>query len=83
MTVRYSSDFVIQDYHTISWDKRIHQFILNLTGASVGWIIIYLFLAGKLDISNVFGSILLASITFISLTGYLPYIVTKFGPFGK
>lgn len=63
-------------YGRIRWAQRIHQFFLNFLGGIVGWIIIYLLVRTNfLHSLSGLEKLLLFAVTFLSITGYLPYIL--------
>lgn len=57
----------------------IHQLLFNFLGALAGWIIVYEYLIGHFSGAEIWVKLVLASITFLSITGYLPYIIIKTG----
>lgn len=71
------------DYEKInSWPIRTHQFIFNFGLAILGWIILY----NLLPLNNIFiemksEKLALLGIAIISLSGYLPKLVSLNNPF--
>lgn len=56
--------------------RRVHQFVLHLLGALVGWLLLYYLLFIKinfLDIDIGWEDLLIFLISLIGITGYLPY----------
>lgn len=57
--------------------RKIHQFMLHLLGALVGWILLYYLLFIRLDFSSEillnWEDLLILLIALIGITGYLPY----------
>ena len=81
--IRYTQSEDDDYCYQIKNSVKLHQFIFNFAGAIVGWIVIYNWNTIVSQNDDGLVRILLGSIVFISLTGYLPYIITKFGPFAK
>ena len=62
------------DYENIHLQTRIQQFILNLLGAIIGWILIAIFIwTSWFSNLPIGGKIAFGVIIFLSITGYIPY----------
>lgn len=77
--------FTGKTYGEVVWPIKIHQFVLNFLGAEVGFIILYLLIETRYFVRfDDWEKIILLVIAFLSVTGYLPYILIKRGlPWNK
>lgn len=66
-------------YSWLDWAGGIHQFAFNFFGAIIGWFILYFFICGNFSGYEGWEKFLLAGIAFLSITGYLPFILIKQG----
>ncbi|MBI4480348.1 MAG: hypothetical protein HY651_10035 [Acidobacteria bacterium] len=69
-----------ESYAKMSWPLKIQQFFLNFLGGFIGSVILYLFLqTNNFDGLAGWEKLILLAISFLSITGYLPYILIQRG----
>jgi hypothetical protein len=70
------------DYNKLPLSIRIHQFLFNFGLAFAGWLIFYKLLNSNITFKELHTShTVLLGIVAISLSGYLPYVITQGNPF--
>jgi hypothetical protein len=73
--------FSSYDYHTVTIVQAVHQFIFNFGLAFAGWLIFYRLLHQGIPFEELQTShTILIGIIAVSLSGYLPYMVTQRNP---